>query len=87
MCSNCKITYYGKKYHHFLTRAAELMGISKLTGNRLKCVKQSAVAVSDHVLKCDYSIDFDHFGILASDASKFRLLIKERLLIKRDHAS
>ena len=81
MCSNCKITY-GKTYCHFFTRAAERMGISNLTGKCLKCVKQSAV--SDHVLECNCSIDFDHFDILASDANKFRLLIKESLLIKRD---
>ena len=30
------------------------------------------------------AIDFDHFDILASDANKFRRLIKESLLIKRD---
>ena len=32
-----------------------------------------------------WSIDFDHFDILASDTNRFRLLIKESLLIKRDH--
>ena len=53
------------------------MGISNLTG-----VKQSAV--SDHLLECNCSEDFDHFDILASGANKFRLLIKESLLIKRD---
>ena len=58
------------------------MGISHLTEKHLKCVKQSAV--SDHLLECSCSIDFDHFDILASDPNKFRLLIKERLLIKRD---
>ena len=58
------------------------MGISNLTGKCLKCVKQSAV--SDHLLECNCTIDFDHFDILASDANKFRLLIKESLLIKRD---
>ena len=31
-----------------------------------------------------WSIDFDHFDILASDVSKFRFLIKESLLIKLD---
>ena len=41
-------------------------------------------AVSDHLLECNCSIDFDHFDILASDTNKFRLLIKESLLIKRD---
>ena len=61
-----------------------LMGFSNLTGKRLKCVKQSAV--SDHLLECNCSIDYDHFVIviLPSDANKFRLLIKESLLIKRD---
>ena len=69
MCSNCKVTYYGKTYRHFFTRAAEHMGISNLTGKYLKCVKQSAV--SDHLLECNCSIDFDHFDILASDANRF----------------
>ena len=66
----------------FFTRAAEYIGISNLTGKRFKFVKQSAV--SDHLLECNCSIDFDHFDILASDANKFRLLINESLLIKRD---
>ena len=58
------------------------MGISNLTGKHLESVKESAV--SDLRLECNCSIDFDHFNILASDANKFRLLIKESLLIKRD---
>ena len=58
------------------------MSISNLTGKWLKCVKQ--LAISDHLLECNCSIDFDHFDILDSDANKFRLLIKESLLIKRD---
>ena len=58
------------------------MGISNLTEKCLKCVKQSVV--SDHLLECNCSIDFDHFNILASDTNRFRLLIKESLLIKRD---
>ena len=33
---NCKVTYYGKTYLPFFTRAAEHMGISNLTGNVLK---------------------------------------------------
>ena len=60
-------------FRTFLTRAAEHMGISNLTGKHLKCVKQSAV--SDHLLECNCSIDFDHFDILASDANRFKLLI------------
>ena len=81
-CSNCKVTYYGKTYRHFFTRAVEHMGISNLTGKRVKNVKQSAV--SDHLLECNCAISFDHFDTLAADVSKFKLLIKESLLIQRD---
>ena len=58
------------------------MAISNLARKRLKCVKQSAV--SDHLLECNRSINFDHFDILGSDKNRFRLLIKESLLTKRD---
>ena len=81
-CSNCNVTYYGKTYRHFFTRAAEHMGTSNLTEKLVKNVKQSAV--SDHLLQCDCSINFDDFDILASESNNFRLLIKESLLIMRD---
>ena len=58
------------------------MGISNLTRKHLKNVKQSAI--SRHLLKCNRSIDFDHFDILAPDRNNFRLLIKESLLIRHD---
>ena len=58
------------------------MGISNLTGKRVKNVKESAVF--DHLSYCECAVDFDHFDILASDTNSFRLLIKENLLIKRD---
>ena len=82
-CNNCNVTHYGKTYRHFFTRAAEHMGISNLTGKRLKNIKDSAV--SDHLLQCSCAIDFDHFDILATDVSKFNLLVKESLLIKLDN--
>ena len=53
-CSKLKVTYYGKAYHHFFTRAAEHMGISNLTGKCIESVKQSAV--SDHLLECNWSM-------------------------------
>ena len=81
-CSNCNVTYYGKTCRHFFTRAVENMGISILTEKRVKNVKQ--LAVSDHLLQCDCSINFDDFDILASKTNNFRLLIKESLLIMRD---
>ena len=47
-----------------------------------KNVKESAV--SDHLLQCDFAIDFGHFDILASDTNSFKVFIKESMLIKRD---
>ena len=44
------------------------MGISILTGKRLKRVKQSVV--SDHLLECNHSNNFGHFDIIASDTNK-----------------
>lgn len=41
-------------------------------------------AMSDHLLHCDFFITSDDFDILSSDSSKFKSLINESLLIKRD---
>ena len=81
MCSNCKVTYCGKTYQHFFTRAAQHMGIFNLTEMQVKNMKESAV--SDHHLQCDCIISFGNFDVLACDTNNFRLLIKESLLIKR----
>ena len=59
------------------------MGVSNLTGKWLKSIKDSAV--SDHLLQCNCTIDFDHFYILVTDVCKFNLLVKERLLITCDN--
>ena len=75
------VTNNGKTYRHFFTRAVEHIGVSNLTGKRLKNIKDSDV--SDHLLQCNCTIAFDHFDTLAIDVSKFNLLVKESLLIKR----
>ena len=41
-------------------------------------------AISDNLLQCDSPITFEDNDILASDSNKFKSLIKEILLIKRD---
>ena len=37
-----------------------------------------------HLLQCTCAINFDDFSILATDWNKFKLLLRESLLIKRD---
>ena len=58
------------------------MGISNLTGKRLKNVKQ--FAISDHLLQCNCTINFDNFDILATESSELKLLLRESFLMKRD---
>ena len=58
------------------------MRISNVTGKRLKNVKQSEI--SDHLLQCNCTINIDNFDILAAESNKFKLLLRESLLIKRD---
>ena len=79
-CSNCKVTYYGKTFRYFFTRAFEHIGTSNLAGKRIKNAKE--LAISEHLLQCDSPIISYDFDILASDSNKFKLLIKESLLIK-----
>ena len=78
--SNCNLTNHGKTYCHFFVRDAGAYGCFNLTGKRLKNIQDSAV--SDHLLQCHYTIDFDDFDVLSTDASKCNLLLKESLLIK-----
>ena len=57
------------------------MLIFNLTQKHFKNVKQSAI--SDHLLQCNYMINFANFDILAADFNKFKLPLRESLLIKR----
>lgn len=50
------------------------MGVSNFTGKWLKNMKD--LAISNHLLQCNCTNDFDHFDILAFEVSKFRLLLK-----------
>ena len=59
------------------------MGISHLTNKRLKNVKRSDI--SDHLLTCDWNINFNDLTILSHDSNNYNLLIKESLLIARDN--
>ena len=81
-CSYCKVTYSGKTFCYFYTRAVQHIGISNLIGKCLKNVKQSAI--SDHLLQCNCTINFDDFRILAMDCNKLKLPLRESLLIKCD---
>ena len=80
MCGNCNVTYYGKTECHLNVRSGEHLGISHVTGKRVK-VKLSAV--SGHLLLDNHDSNFSDITILCQDNDGFRLLLKESILITR----
>ena len=72
----------GKLSHIFLL---ELLNTWELRlKERIKNAKDSSI--SNHLLQCDFPTTFVDFDILAPDSNKFKLLIKESLIIKCDKA-
>ena len=82
-CGGCTATYYGKTKHHFKVRICEHLGVSALTGKRVKGDNNSAI--KEHHLFSNHSSGFDDFSILASNNNDFKVTLMESLLIRRDH--
>ena len=82
-CSSCNATYYSKTQRHLKIRASEHLGLTPLTGKRVKNTKKSAII--DHILEQGHDADFSDFTILTRETNGFKLLIKESLLISRDN--
>ena len=59
-----------------------LLWMTPVTGKLVKNPKKSAVF--DHILLKGYDTSFEVFTILLKENSKFKLYLKESLLIKRD---
>ena len=81
-CGTCNGVYIGKTKRHLKTRYCEHLGISALTGKRVKTTKQTAI--SDHRKTCPCQANSDSFTIIGRDSNNWHLLLKESLLIKRD---
>ena len=56
---SCIATYYGKTKRHFKVRMCEHLGISALTGKRVKGDDDSAI--KEHLLFCNHKPDFEDF--------------------------
>ena len=82
-CGSCNTTYYGKTKHHFKVRMCEHLGISALTGKRVKGDDDSAI--KEHLLFCNHTPEFEDFSILASNKNDFKVTLMESLLINRHH--
>ena len=82
-CGSCNATYYGKTKRHFKVRICEHLGISALTGKRVKGDDDSAI--KEHLLFCNYTPDFEDFSIFATKSNDFKVTLMGSLLINRDH--
>ena len=76
-CISCNAIYFGKAKRYYYVKAAKLMGTSHLTKKK-KTLKM--LNISDHLLTCDCSINFDDFTILSKD-------YRENVLIALDNLS
>ena len=72
-CGGCNATYYGKTKRHFKVRMCEHLGVSTLTGKRMKGENHSAI--KEYHLFCIHSFGFDHFFILASNKNNFKVTL------------
>ena len=82
-CGGCSATYYSITKRHFKVSMCEHMGISALTGKRVKNDDDSAI--KEHLLFCNHAPDFEAFSILANNSNDFKVKLMESLLINRDH--
>ena len=81
-CSCYSATYYGDLERYFFFRASEHLGMTPLTGKRVKNPKKSAIF--DHILLNGHDASFEDFTILLKESNKFKLHLRKSLLIKRD---
>ena len=87
-CSCCAATYYGKTYRHYKERVFEHLGRSARTGNPLishptRSQKSSESAILDHWKTTGHEPQYNDFKVVDSAKTKWDLLIKESLLIKK----
>ena len=82
-CVSYNATYYGKTKRHFKVRVFEHLGISALTGKRVKVDDDSAM--KEHLSFCNHAPDFVDFSILATKNNDFKVTLIESLLINRGH--
>ena len=82
MCSCCTVIYYGQPERHFFIRASEHLEMTPLSGKQVKNPKKSVIF--DHFLLNGHGTSFEDFTILLKENNRFKLHLKESLLIKRD---
>ena len=78
----CNESYYGESIRHLDIKSGEHMGVSPLTGKKVKPINNNYVR--DHLPHCNYLLSVGNFSILAGENKIFLL---ESLLIVGDKPS
>ena len=83
-CGGCSATYYGKTKSHFKVQICEHLGISHITGEKVKIDNNELTKIQEHLLRCNYSPFFEDFSILTRESNDFKQKIMYSLLIACD---
>ena len=73
----CNESYYGESIRHLDIRSGEHIGVSPLTGKKVKPSNSSSIC--NHLLNCNFLLSFDNLSVLAHENRKCLLEIKESL--------
>ena len=84
-CGLCNDCYCGESIRHLDIRSGKHIGVSQLTGKKVKPSNSSAIC--DHLLYCNFLAFFYNSNVLAHGKKKYILEIKESRLIMRDKPS
>ena len=74
-CDLCNESYYGESIRHLDIRSGEHIGVSPLTGKKVKPSYNSAIY--DHFLHSNFLASFDNFCVLAQENKTYLLEIKK----------
>ena len=82
-CGGYSATHYEKTKRHFKVRICQHLGISHLSGEKVKIDNKKLTTIQEHLLHWNYSPSFEDFSILTRESNDFKLMIMESLLMAR----
>ena len=79
-CGLCNESYYGESIRHLDIRSGEHIGVSPLTGKKVKPSNNGVIC--DHLLHCNFLPSFVNFSVLAHKNRKYLWKLKRALIMR-----
>jgi hypothetical protein len=79
-CNNCDASYVGQSKRQLKTRIKEHR-------NNIKLAPDKHSVVSDHIINCDHTFDWDHASILDKETNYHKRLVSEMIHIREQNNS